>query len=192
MVPPPDAGPRLAFGRGGVNRRGAWDGWGGRLRGGAKRFIVQVGVDRGEDEERQRMAEQVYHGACHCGAVRFSAALNLDDGTVRCNCSLCSKSRAWLAFTPADKFHLERGADALTTYRWTPPGKPEPNLTYHSCAVCGVRTHAEGKGPGGAATVAVQVACLENADPDLLATHIHYLDGRHDRFDKPPADTRLL
>jgi len=136
------------------------------------------------------MAEQTYHGGCHCGAVRYSAALDLDQGSLRCNCSLCSKSRAWFAFAPADKFELQKSGDTVE-YRWTPPGKPEPNLTYHICATCGVRTHATGMGPNGP-TAAVQVATLEDADLDLLAKGIKYVDGRHDAFDRPPADTRLL
>jgi len=138
------------------------------------------------------MAEQTYHGGCHCGAVRYSAALDLEKGTMRCNCSLCSKSRAWFAFTPEEKFRLESGGGNFVEYRWTPEGKPEPNLTYYICDTCGVRTHADGIGPGGARTVAVQVATLEDADPDVLAKSIHYVDGRHDAFDRPPADTRLL
>ena len=138
------------------------------------------------------MPTQTHHGGCHCGAVRYTAELDLDQGTMRCNCSLCAKSRAWFAFAPADKFALDEGGDHLIAYRWTPPGKPAPNLTYHICQTCGVRTHADGIGPGGAKTVAVQVATLEDADPDTLAAHIKYVDGRHDAFDRPPADTRLL
>jgi hypothetical protein len=124
--------------------------------------------------------------------VRYTATLDLDNGSIRCNCSLCSKSRAWFAFTPQEKFQLQSGSDRLTDYRWTPPGKAEPNLTYHSCANCGVRTHADGIGPGGARTVAIQVATLEDADANALATGIRFVDGRHDRFDQTPEDTRLL
>ena len=138
------------------------------------------------------MPEQTYHGGCHCGLVRYSAALNFDNGSIRCNCSLCSKSRAWFSFAPEEEFHLESGEDKLITYRWTPPGKTEPNLSYHICSQCGVRTHANGIGPGGARTAAVQVATLDDADPDVLAQGIHYVDGRHDHFDREPADTRLL
>jgi hypothetical protein len=138
------------------------------------------------------MPEQTFHGGCHCGAVRYSAELNFDNGSIRCNCSLCSKSRAWFAFTPDDKFRLENGEEKLTTYRWTPAGKPKPNLSYHSCSQCGVRTHANGVGPDGSAMVAVQVATIEDADPDVLARSINYVDGIHDHFDKVPADTRLL
>src|SRR6478735_12682563 len=96
------------------------------------------------------MAEQTQNGSCHCGAVRYSVDIDLSKGTLRCNCSLCRKTRAWFAFAPAGNFRLDTGRDNLTSYRWTPEGKEQPNLTYHSCATCGVRTHAEGQGPGGA------------------------------------------
>lgn len=138
------------------------------------------------------MAEQHYEGGCHCGAVRYGVSLDLDKGSVRCNCSLCSKSRAWFAFAPAEKFQLKSGDDGQIHYRWTPPGKPEPNLTYHICATCGVRTHAEGKDPKGNAIVAVAVATLEGADPEVLAKSVKYVDGRHDRFDRAPEHSDAL
>ena len=138
------------------------------------------------------MAEQHYEGGCHCGAVRYSAGLDLEKGTIRCNCSLCSKSRAWLAFTAADKFDLISGSGGLIRYRWTPENKPQPNLTYYICSTCGVRTHAEGMDPKGRHTVAVQVATLEGADPDVLAKSVHYVDGRHDRFDRAPDHPESL
>jgi hypothetical protein len=138
------------------------------------------------------MAEQHYDGGCHCGAVRYAVDLDLEKGSLRCNCSLCSKSRAWFAFAPADKFELASGGQDQIHYRWTPPGKPQPNLTYHTCSTCGVRTHAEGMDPKGNHIVAVQVATLEQADPDELAKGIHYVDGRHDRFDRQPEHTDAL
>ena len=136
--------------------------------------------------------EQHYEGGCHCGAVRYEAELDLEKGTLRCNCSLCSKSRAWFAFTPADKFQLKSGGDEAIQYRWTPPGREQPNLTYHICSTCGVRTHAEGMDPKGQHTVAVQVATLEGTDPAVLASSVHYVDGRHDRFDREPEHKDAL
>lgn len=139
------------------------------------------------------MSTQSCHGGCHCGAVRYSVDVDFAQGTVRCNCSLCRKSRAWFAFVPADAFRLEKGGDALSNYRWTPEGRPAPNLTYHFCSHCGVRTHTEGTAPGGAATVAVQVATIEDADREQLAESISYVDGLNDRFDRAPEeDIRAL
>ena len=136
------------------------------------------------------MAEQTYHGGCHCGAIRYSADLDFDNGTYRCNCSLCSKTRAWFAFTPRDKFRLDKDGPTIE-YRWTPPGKERSNLAYHICSTCGVRTYTFGDGPGGP-QAAIQVATIEDADPDTLLKSIHYIDMAHDRFDREPADKRLL
>jgi hypothetical protein len=138
------------------------------------------------------MAAQHYQGGCHCGAVAYEADIDLGQGTIRCNCTLCSKTRAWFAFIPAGNFSLRKGEDALLDYRWTPPGKAEPNITYHSCSTCGLRTHAEGKGPDGSAMAAVFVATLEGADPDELAKSVRYVDGLHGQFNKPPEHTDAL
>ena len=135
------------------------------------------------------MSLQTYHGGCHCGAVRYAVDLDLSQPTIRCNCSLCRKSRAWFAFAPAASFRLESSGSALAEYRWAPAGKPEPNVTYHFCSRCGVRTHASGTAPDGRRNVAIQVATLEDAtDRDQLAENILYVDGLHDRFDRPPDE----
>jgi hypothetical protein len=46
--------------------------------------------------------------------------------------------------------------------------------------------------PKGQHTVAVQVATLEGADQDILAKSVHYVDGRHDRFDREPEHSDAL
>jgi hypothetical protein len=136
--------------------------------------------------------KKLYQGGCHCGAVRYTVNLDLQQGTFRCNCSLCRKARAWFTSVAPDEFTLLKGGEMLTDYRWTPPGKDQPNLTYHFCKNCGVRIHTNGRGLDGKPMIAVHLASLEGADAEDLANSIHYVDGASDRFDREPADTRAL
>src|SRR3954468_16904105 len=83
---------------------------------------------------------KTYHGSCHCGAVSFEADLDLSQGTLRCNCSVCTKARAWFAFTSPDHVRLIGGDEEQAEYSWRPDNKPQANLHYHFCSRCGVRT----------------------------------------------------
>ena len=137
---------------------------------------------------------KTYEGSCHCGAVRFTADIDLGKGTTRCNCSICTKARAWFAIIKSDQFRLTKGADAMADYQWAPPGR-EPNLHYRFCKTCGVRVFAQGKQEAmGGVFYAVAIAALNDvdADADALAKSIKYVDGRHDQYAKAPADTRLM
>jgi hypothetical protein len=139
------------------------------------------------------MALKTYSGGCHCGAVRYEADIDLSEGTYRCNCSLCTKARAWFVPVRPDRFRFTEGADAQTVYEWTPPGRPRPNLHFGFCRTCGIRTTGLGDhGPDGGPFRFIAVASLDAADPDELAASVRYLDGRHDRFDRPPEDIRVL
>lgn len=134
------------------------------------------------------MALHAHAGSCHCGAVQFEAELDLAAGSNRCNCSYCAKVRAWFTFAKgAEGFRLLKGAAALSEYRWTPAGRPEPGLTYAFCAKCGVRVFARGELEAlGGIFHAVPVNTLDDLSPeDLEAIPINYIDNRHDRFDPP-------
>ena len=138
------------------------------------------------------MALKTYSGSCHCGAIRFQAEIDLAKGTTRCNCSICTKARAWFAIVTANHLRMISGEEALADYQWTPPNR-EPHLHYRFCRTCGVRVFAQGDHPSlGGAFYALAVATLEDADPDELASSIKYVDGRNDRYDQTPKDTRLM
>jgi hypothetical protein len=139
------------------------------------------------------MALKTYAGSCHCGAVRFTADIDLAKGTTRCNCSICTKGRAWFAIVKEGAFHFVAGESALADYQWTPPNRTEPNLHYRFCKTCGVRAFAQGDhATMGGVFYAVAISTLEDANPDELAKSIKYVDGRHDQYDKTPGDTRLM
>lgn len=133
--------------------------------------------------------QKTYRGSCHCGAVRFACELDLAKGTSKCDCSVCAKARFWKAIVMAPSFRLEQGRDALSDYQFG--GRTIHHLF---CKHCGVK-------PFGNATVAelggefyaVNVACLDDATPvELAAAPVHYEDGRHDQWDRPPAVTSHL
>ena len=51
---------------------------------------------------------QTHQGACHCGAVRYTAETDLAQ-VIQCNCSICSKHGLLISFVPEDKFTLLSG-----------------------------------------------------------------------------------
>nr|WP_314541378.1 GFA family protein [uncultured Massilia sp.] len=134
------------------------------------------------------MAARAYRGSCHCGAVRFEAAIDLAAGTIRCNCTLCTKQRNWAAIVPAGAFRLLQGDGALSEYRCN------TRLERHLfCATCGIRPFGTGTSPRWGAYVAVAVACLDDATPqELAAAPVTWLDGRNDDWSAAPAETRHL
>lgn len=137
---------------------------------------------------------KTYTGSCHCGKVRFEADIDLSQGTVKCNCSTCTKTRSWISFVGPQHIRLIAGAGSQTEYQWTPPGKERPSIQYHFCATCGTRMPARGDLPElGGIVYAIPLASLDDVDPgELAAAPLMYVDGRHDRFDQPPDDTRLM
>ena len=133
--------------------------------------------------------KKTYHGSCHCGAVRLECDLDLAAVTSRCNCSICAKTRFWKAIAGADEFRLSRGEDVLTDYSFGGDA-----IHHFFCSRCGVKTFGSGAMEElGGRFYAVNIACLDDAtDEELAHAPIIYEDGRNDRWDRAPAETRHL
>ena len=133
------------------------------------------------------MSIKTYQGSCHCGAIAFEADIDLAQGTGRCNCTFCTKTRAWKGFVKPAQFRLLRGS-AISYHK-----HPQAPLK-HFCGTCGVYTHETGSADYmGGDFVGVFISSLDNAEPaELAATPMRYADGRNNNWGNPPAETRYL
>lgn len=93
--------------------------------------------------------------------------------------------------TPSD-FRLLTGEDALGDYSKS----GDWGETHHRfCLRCGIATHGDGKivQMGGDPFVSVHLAAIDDLPvDDLVSAPITYMDGRHDNWMNPPADTRHM
>jgi hypothetical protein len=113
---------------------------------------------------------------------------DLSQGTVKCNCSICSKARAWLAAVDGEAFRLLSGADVLSEYSFG-----AKRIRHLFCKHCGVKAFGRVSMPDGNEFVAVMVSCLDDIpDADRAALPVMYVDGRNDNFESAPAETRHL
>jgi hypothetical protein len=135
------------------------------------------------------MTMKTYKGSCHCGAVAYEADIDLSAGTGRCNCTYCTKTRAWKSFVKPAAFRLLRGAGATTSYHKHPQAPVK-----HFCSTCGVYTHEAGSADYmGGEFVGVFLASLDDVEAsELVAAPVRYADGRNNNWGNAPAETRHL
>ncbi len=119
-------------------------------------------------------------GGCHCGAVQVSAELDLSAVTYRCNCSICRKSRNWIA--PVAAVEVTQGAEDIRRYRFGPK-----KIAHCFCKICGVKVF--GQSDDGAA---LSVAALDLTAEQFAGLSVTYVDGLQDRFTASPAVTSYL
>jgi hypothetical protein len=132
--------------------------------------------------------KKTYKGSCHCGAVRYEADVDLSEGTLKCNCSICTKTRAWLTAISPDSFRLLAGNTDLTEYQFN-----TKNIHHLFCKHCGVRSFGWGEDAIDGKFYAIHITCLDDIGIDeLVNTPVTYVDGRHDNWRSPLAETRYL
>lgn len=138
------------------------------------------------------MTVKTFHGSCHCGDVRYSAAFDLSKGTAKCNCTLCRKTRAWHVVLKPEDFALLSDPGLTHEYAWVAPGQSAPRMGTFSCKRCAIGLYARGDF-GRGLFYAISIPTLVDIDIDeLFAAPIRFEDGLHDRFDRVPEDTRML
>ncbi len=98
----------------------------------------------------------LYHGSCHCGAVRFEIEAEISELTT-CDCSLCRKKNAVMTKVHESAFRLLAGEDKLSLYRWN-----SEVAQHFFCSLCGIYTfHRKRAQPD---HYGINAACLGDLD----------------------------
>jgi hypothetical protein len=111
----------------------------------------------------------IYHGSCHCGAIRFEVDAPETLVVQDCNCSMCAKANFLHLIVPLSRFRLISGQDNITTYTFN------TGVARHTfCKTCGVKPfYTPRSNPDG---IDINVRCLET-QPGALK--IEPFDGRN-------------
>jgi hypothetical protein len=96
---------------------------------------------------------QERHGACHCGAVKFTVMLPSELRGARCDCSICAIKGAVTVGAPLDGLAVTEGADVLTLYQFN-----TGTAKHWFCSRCGTYTHHQRRSDPN--TYGVNVACI--------------------------------
>lgn len=108
-------------------------------------------------------------GGCHCGVVRFEAALPDTITVEECNCSICAMTGNRQIIVPANRFRWLGGEQELSEYRFN------TKVARHLfCRHCGVKSvYIPRSNPDG---YAVTWRCLDEPD-DFSQITIDAFDG---------------
>jgi hypothetical protein len=125
---------------------------------------------------------KTYRGGCHCGTVKFEADLDLSSGTFRCNCSICRRTRMWVAVAKPEGFRLLAGEGEMIEYLFN-----RKKNQHFFCKRCGIRCFGVGNDTPIGKMYGVNIGCLEGIPEEQLAKlKITYIDGMRDRWSEAP------
>ncbi|MBB3145063.1 hypothetical protein FHS21_001464, partial [Phyllobacterium trifolii] len=102
--------------------------------------------------------------------------------------SFCAKTRFWKAFVDENALRVTSGSNYLTEYQFG-----SGTIVHFFCRTCGVKPFGRGETADMGVFYAINIACLDDLMPDeLLNAPVEYQDGRHDHWERQPAEIRHL
>lgn len=112
-----------------------------------------------------------YKGSCHCGKVAYEVEMDELTGVMECNCSMCSRKGAKMAFAPRAKLKLTTPESNAKSYLFN-----KHVIQHRFCPECGIHAYGVGKDRQGNEMAMVNVRCLEGVDHGALP--VKHVDGR--------------
>lgn len=102
----------------------------------------------------------IYHGGCHCGAVRFNVEAPDDMEVEDCNCTVCRMTGFLHLIVPKSAFTLLTDESALGLYTFN-----TGVAKHYFCKTCGIKSfYIPRSNPDG---VDVNVRCLDTPPKNL-------------------------
>ena len=100
-----------------------------------------------------------HKATCHCGAVELAIDIPHGlTGLTRCDCSVCRRKGAVMAYTDLDKLQVVKGVDKLSLYTFN-----THTAKHYFCSICGIYTHHQRRSNPN--HYGVNVGCIEGIDP---------------------------
>ena len=97
--------------------------------------------------------------SCHCGSIRLTIDFaNPLTEIVRCNCSICSKSKGLgMLCLSKENITVVEGFESVTEYVFNTAEAP-----HFFCIICGTHTHHKSR--NNPSKICVNVACIDDFD----------------------------
>jgi hypothetical protein len=118
-------------------------------------------------------------GSCHCGKTAFRIDGEIPAKLTRCNCSICAKRGALIAYYQPEQFHVDSSANDDAIYRWN-----TKQVAHHFCAECGCTTFTDSPAfePDGSwdkstRRIGVNARLFDNFD--AAEADVEMIDGKH-------------
>ena len=122
-----------------------------------------------------------HRASCHSGSVVLEIDLpNGIDMPTRCNCSICRRKGAVMAFVKRSAIRILQGEDQLQLYQFH-----MQTAKHYFCGHCGIYTHHQRR--SNPEEYAFNVGCLEGVDP-LQIPNVRISEGANHPSDQKRAD----
>ena len=117
------------------------------------------------------MSKKIYHGSCHCGAVKYKVNMDLSV-LAQCNCSICRKKGTIHQRISPEDFELLSGEDDLTLYQFD--SKEAKHLF---CKHCGIHSFSHPRYDP--SKITINVRTLDDYDVQNSEYQLKMFDGQN-------------